>query len=290
MRKLLQQHFITQGFSPDELEALLKICTYQSFAEGEIVFSEQQPSCTFYILLKGKVTMVFSSDHIIEVFPGQIFGDWAMLSDTARLATAKANLPCELIAIDYIKMKDAAVFPPAIALKVVLAVAKPIIARLQSPSQIASEILIAKGENQKVEFKQTLRTNTYTGKKDDKMEFAALKTMAGFLNSKGGVLFIGVKDDGSLTGLSIDGFANEDKLLLHVGHLISGKLGKNAAACISLSLLYVREKLVLRVDCSSSPKPVYLDDKNQHYFFVRQGAQTLAFNIREAVNYIQTHF
>jgi len=290
MRQLLQQHFLTSGFSPEELDTLLGICEYQQLREGQIVFSEQQPSGTFYILVKGKVTLFFGSDRIIEVSPRQVFGDWAMLSDTARLATAKVNLPSEAIAIDYEKLKNTGAFPADIALKVVFALTKPIIARLQSPSQIASSILISEGENQKVEFKETLRTNTYTGKKDDKMEFAALKAMAGFLNSKGGVLFIGVKDDGTLTGLSIDNFANEDKLLLHIGHLISDKLGKNAAASISLSLLTVEEKLILRVDCSPSPEPVYLDNKSQHYFFVRQGAQTLSFNIREAVRYINAHF
>ncbi|WP_282778443.1 RNA-binding domain-containing protein [Phaeodactylibacter xiamenensis] len=290
MRELLQQHFITIGFSSEELDILLGICEYQQLSEGQIVFSEQQPSYTFFILVKGKVTLFFGSDRIIEVSPGQVFGDWAMLSDTARLATARANLPSEAIAIDYEKLKDANTFPAHVALKVVFSLTKPIIARLQSPSQIASKILIGEGENQKVEFKETLRTNTYTGKKDDRMEFAALKAMAGFLNSKGGVLFIGVRDDGTLTGLSIDGFANEDKLLLHVGHLISDKLGKNAAAYISLALLNLEEKLILRVDCSPSPVPIYLDDKNQHYFFVRQGAQTLAFNIRESVRYIHEHF
>lgn len=290
MRQLLQQHFLTSGFTPRELDALLQICNYQQWAEGQVAFSEQQPSGTFYILVKGKVTLFFGSDRIIEVSPGQVFGDWAMLSDTARLATAKVNLPSEAIAIDYEKLKNAHAFPADVALKVVLALTKPIIGRLQSSSQIASKILIREGENQKVEFKETLRTNTFTGKKDDKMEFAALKTMAGFLNSKGGVLFVGVKDDGTLTGLSVDGFVNEDKLLLHIGHLISDKLGKNAAAYISLALLDLEEKLILRVDCSPSPEPVYLDDKNQHYFFVRQGAQTLAFNIRESVRYINVHF
>jgi len=158
MRQLLQQHFLTSGFSPEELDTLLGICEYQQLREGQIVFSEQQPSGTFYILVKGKVTLFFGSDRIIEVSPRQVFGDWAMLSDTARLATAKVNLPSEAIAIDYEKLKNTGAFPADIALKVVFALTKPIIARLQSPSQIASSILISEGENQKVEFKETLRS------------------------------------------------------------------------------------------------------------------------------------
>ena len=56
--------------------------------------------------------------------------------------------------------------------------------------------LIATGESDDVEFKSTLRTNLHTGQIDDKMQSAVLKSIAGFLNAKGGTLLIGVADDG----------------------------------------------------------------------------------------------
>ena len=62
------------------------------------------------------------------------------------------------------------------------------------------ESRISKGEGMQVEFKATLRVNLHTNQNDVKMEHAVLKTLAAFLNSKGGTLFIGVNDSGEVVG------------------------------------------------------------------------------------------
>ena len=48
--------------------------------------------------------------------------------------------------------------------------------------------LIGGGESDAVEFKSTLRTNLHTDQRDNRMEHAVLKTLAGFLNSDGGTV------------------------------------------------------------------------------------------------------
>ena len=60
-----------------------------------------------------------------------------------------------------------------------------------------SEELIAKDETYEVEFKSTARWNLREERKDKRMEDAVVKTIAGFLNTDGGTLFIGVGDDAS---------------------------------------------------------------------------------------------
>lgn len=290
MKDFLSLHPVFNVLSTLELNQLLTICNLERYSKNEIIFCEQQPSKRFFVLKKGKVRLNFGSDKAIEVNQSKIFGDWAMLSDTVRLATCTTILDSECISIDYEILKNPQLFPPEITLKIVLELAKPIIARLQTPSQKTSEILIAQGENQQVEFKESLRMNKFTHSKDDKMEFASLKTIAGFMNSQGGVLFIGVADDGTIAGMETDQFENTDKFLLHLGHLVHYKLGKNAASYIKATPLRIQEKLVLRVDCSPAPEPIYLEDKKQQYFFVRQSAQTLSYNLKETVKYIQSHF
>jgi len=75
------------------------------------------------------------------------------------------------------------------------------------------------------EFKGTLRVNLHTGQNDVKLEHAVLKTLAAFLNSKGGTLFVGVNDDGEVIGLENDKFLNRDKMALHLDNLIKDQLG-----------------------------------------------------------------
>ena len=69
--------------------------------------------------------------------------------------------------------------------------------------------LVLNGETGEVEFKATLRVNLHTGQKDPRMEHAILKTVAGFLNTGGGELIVGVADDGTAQGIESDGFASE---------------------------------------------------------------------------------
>ena len=65
--------------------------------------------------------------------------------------------------------------------------------------------------------------------KEHYIEDEALKTVVAFLNSDGGDLLIGVKDDGSITGTEkeMKKFYNAtpDKYLLHLNNLIKHKIG-----------------------------------------------------------------
>ncbi|EKD26598.1 MAG: hypothetical protein ACD_79C01103G0001 [uncultured bacterium] len=90
---------------------------------------------------------------------------------------------------------------------------------LETPAPVSTAELISKGEGQHIEFKSTLRMNLHTMKPDREMEFAVLKTIAGFLNSEGGTLLIGLNDQGEIIGIKNDNFTNKDKMMLHLTNL-----------------------------------------------------------------------
>ena len=75
--------------------------------------------------------------------------------------------------------------------------------------------IVAAGESHRLEFKSTLRWNLHTDKADKKIENQCLKTVAAYLNTEGGLLLIGINDEGRPLGLDADRFASADKLLLH---------------------------------------------------------------------------
>ena len=109
--------------------------------------------------------------------------------------------------------------------------------------------VIAGGESARVEFKATLRKNTHTGETDPRMQDAVIKTIAGFLNTDGGTLFVGVKDDGSILGTDADGFPTEDKMSLHLNNLVNDKIERSAWAAIHASFQDVHGARVLVVEC-----------------------------------------
>ena len=148
------------------------------------------------------------------------------------------------------------------------------------------EGLMGAGETDRVEFKSTLRQNLHTGKPDKKIENACLKTIAAFLNSAGGLLLVGVDDDGQALGLGSDGFANEDKLLLHLANLIRSFLGGEFSPYLQFGLRRVGDSEVLVIECLPSPDPVYFRRDQDEIFFVRSGPSTQHLSPSEVVAYV----
>jgi hypothetical protein len=152
------------------------------------------------------------------------------------------------------------------------------------------ETRISRGEGMEAEFKSTLRVNLHTKQNDPKMEHAALKTLAAFLNSKGGTLFVGVNDAGEVIGLDNDNFPNEDKMALHLDNLIKAQLGGAVFACLKTKFGEIGGKRFLAVECSASNKPVFLKGAAGEEFFIRAGASSPALPASHMHEYIQQHF
>jgi hypothetical protein len=147
--------------------------------------------------------------------------------------------------------------------------------------------IIASGESEKLEFKSTITTNIQTGENDKRMEKAVLKTMVAFLNTSGGVLMIGVSDDGSIYGVDENAFDSRDKMSLHLTHMISSKIGDEFFPYISFRLIDMSEdKAIIRVDCEKCKKPVFLKDGKVEEFYVRSGPSSVMLTGSNLVNYV----
>ena len=149
---------------------------------------------------------------------------------------------------------------------------------------------IARGEGTQTEFKATLRVNLHTGQKDPRMEHAALKSIAAFLNSRGGTLFLGVNDDGEVIGLENDGFENEDKMALHLDNLMKTQLGGAALACIKPEFSELDGKRFYAIECFASEQPVFLKNGKGEEFFIRAGASSPALPASHTHEFIQQRF
>jgi len=156
-------------------------------------------------------------------------------------------------------------------------------------SMTDEEKLIAMGENEKLEFKSTLRWNLIADKPDKAVENSALKTVVAFLNTEGGTLLIGVKDDGSVLGFEKDQFLNEDKFLLHFASLLNDRIGRQYLEHIQWGLKKVKDGKILRVDCKPSSTPAFLKGNGEE-FYVRNGPSSILLSTSEVLEYSKKHF
>jgi hypothetical protein len=150
--------------------------------------------------------------------------------------------------------------------------------------------LIDGGETEAVEFKSTLRVNLHTNQPDDKIQISALKTIAGFLNAKGGTLLIGIKDDGEALGLAADNFPNEDKMQLHLVNLIKERIGEVFLPYVHARFDDQDEQRVLMVRCEKGPKAAFVKDGQAQRFFVRGGNATAELTGNSVTDYVKQRF
>jgi hypothetical protein len=150
--------------------------------------------------------------------------------------------------------------------------------------------VLINGENDAVEFKSTLRTNLHTGAADKRIELAALKTLAGFLNTNGGTLIIGVSDDGAPVGIKTDGFPSEDKMSLHLVNIFKDRMGPEAMTAMNIHFDDYEDDRVMAIRCKRSSSPVYVKDDNIERFYIRTGPSTTELTLSQAQSYIKQRF
>ena len=158
---------------------------------------------------------------------------------------------------------------------------------------------ISNGESKNCEFKESLSLDvrqsqsnkSYQPKKESYIELAVLKTIAGFLNTDGGELFIGVSDDSKVLGIENELIklhkSSKDKFQLHLKTLIKENIGLGSSNFINLELKTVNDKEIIHVSCKKSDEPIYIKDKD---FYIRTGPATDKLEGRELVNYTTSRF
>ncbi len=156
--------------------------------------------------------------------------------------------------------------------------------------EMSLDHIVEQGETTTVEFKSTLRMNLHTETKDSRMETAALKTIAAFLNSFGGNLVIGVADDGTALGIGADKFESEDKMYLHLVNLIKSRIGPHHMMYIQPRFEDYEDARVLVIECSRSKSPVFVKDGNDEHFFIRTGAATASLPGSQMQDFISKRF
>lgn len=290
MLELISTHEVFSNLEKEELASLEKVIHRRAIAEGELVFSDSQPPKFLFFIKSGSFILHLTSNEYKTLTPGQLFGEIGIINNDFRSGSVRAAEDSVVISICGTRLFDEAFIHPKTSLKIIRALTKRITNYLRSKEQISTREIIEQGENDYVEFKSTLRVNLYSKKKDKAIENAALKTLAAFMNFKGGTLIIGVADDGSIFGLEEDGFPNHDKLLLHLTSLVKTRIGALFLKFLHFSVEQIGEKEVLRINCTPSTMPVYLDDGQLEHFFIRTGPATTDLRLSKIYDYIKDRY
>jgi hypothetical protein len=155
--------------------------------------------------------------------------------------------------------------------------------------------LIEKGENEKTEFKSSLCWDFEKKCKNKIIEVAVAKAVASLLNSNGGFILIGVRDDKTLLGLEGDfGAINKpttDAFELHFTTMIGNYLGAENRPYVTMRFTERKgKKIAIVVIPKKAPKEVFLTVDGEPSFYIRSGNSSRPLNVKEATEYIRQHW
>jgi type I restriction enzyme R subunit len=156
---------------------------------------------------------------------------------------------------------------------------------------------IRERENSSVELKSSFRYDTKLKQSNPKLlEQIIAKTIAAFMNSEGGTLFIGVDDQGNVLGLEDDYKTlkkqNSDGFEIEIRQSIE-KYTKNKIANESFKLKFhlTDGKEICEVTVSPGPEPIVIyDEGKQQEFYVRIGNSSKPYTWDEFYEYSKRRF
>jgi len=156
------------------------------------------------------------------------------------------------------------------------------------------EGFLVNGENDKVEFKSSLRFDLRQGSVNSKLEFSVAKTIAAFMNSDGGELYIGVDDNGNILGIEQDIATlpkkNIDGFSLHLGELVKKSFGAEKSTHVKIEFISIDDVQICKVTVSRMSKPAFLTLDGKDEFYIRSNASSIPLSRTEQSIYEKEHF
>lgn len=153
--------------------------------------------------------------------------------------------------------------------------------------------LVARGEGDHLEFKASMRKDLASGNVNKELQRGLVAAIAGMLNGDGGVLLVGVADDGTILGIQHDletlRRPNTDSFKLMLSDLVTDYLGLECLDCVQVGFEDVDGKLICVVHIDRSPKPVFFVRGSDHVFCLRVNNSTRSLDPKDTWNYIQAN-
>jgi membrane protein YdbS with pleckstrin-like domain len=167
---------------------------------------------------------------------------------------------------------------------------------LLAPPPVAKPLpaLIGDGEGQHLEFKASLMWDYRKQSVNKELYEPVMKNLVGFMNTAGGVLLIGVGDDGAVLGIepdmgtlkkpNTDGFENVFNVAF------ANMVGVENRQFVSATFPTLDGKTLCMLDVQPATYPVYLTYQGKEEFYIRAGNASQALTVSKAAQYIQSRF
>ncbi|MBU6430266.1 MAG: Crp/Fnr family transcriptional regulator, partial [Cyanobacteria bacterium REEB65] len=151
----LRQTALFVDLDDNELGAVGDLCRQRTVPKGSIVFYEEDPGTSCYMLCEGRIKIVVNSqdgrEHILGILkPGDLFGEMSLLDGQPRSATAIAVEEAKVLVLQRDEFTNLVKANPSIALKLLVVLTRRLrqtdrhvesLAFLSAPGRVARLLL-----------------------------------------------------------------------------------------------------------------------------------------------------
>jgi len=262
-------------------EHLFKISKTKKYAPGEVVFYSSEKGNDFYIVDKGKLELNLNSGKEKSYSRGDLFGEISVMNNSPRMGTMTAITDCSLIEFNGDLLWSENLLPSEVQLSIFRELVDYVVSYLDSEYSFATEKVVKKGEGITIEFKAS--TSKLLKKK-------IIETMCAFMNTRGGTILVGVKDDATVIGLKKTE-KELDNYKMSLSQMLRDRVGAVFTSYIHYNIEKYNNKKLLRINCIPSKQPAIFENGKDHIFFMRSGPSNIkAPNIKELLNYYNKRF
>lgn len=126
-----------------ELAAVERILHKREYAEGELIFRQDEPGLGMYIIESGRVSIQTDESHnsMTELGDGEFFGELPLLDGGSRSGTAVAKTPCRIFGFFQPDLFSLIERNPRLGVKIVLSLAAIIGMRLRAVNERVQTLL-----------------------------------------------------------------------------------------------------------------------------------------------------
>ena len=142
-RDTLKSIPIFSDLSRRELAAVERILHRREYAEGELIFRQDEPGLGMYIILSGRVTIMSDGapGQVSELGDGEFFGELPLLDGGPRSATAVARTSCRIYGFFQPDLFSLIARNPRLGVKIVMSLAAIIGMRLRVANERVEDLL-----------------------------------------------------------------------------------------------------------------------------------------------------
>lgn len=249
---------------------------------NEEIFRSRTDGKRFFIVASGSFLLELGSGRSKRLKTGELIGEIAAFTNHERLGTLIASSEgAELLVFTRVDLETQGLVPATSTPTLIAVIFSRTVDYLHELLDNSTETLLERGEGEHIEFKEGANNPNI------------LKSIAAFLNTRGGIVLIGVNDDAETLGIPDYSIGSADKFDQDLRNLIREKIGSHALAFIRFSHGKYRGKGIYRIDCAEADQPQFLKESKGiagEAFYIRSGSTNQQLDFKSALHYITRRF